>query len=209
MTNVEVFRPKVAFVYAATVFVFAILLSVQTIYFNQGSIVGLDLSVAATAAIAGWLAWVRPKLELSDEGVRIVNPLRTITIGWHEVQDISTRFSLRFTHVNGRVGVWVAPANGRRRMSRISGAATRSGISNDLTARDLRGVATATFDGESILASDSPISDSGLAAHLVRVRIGEFRTAGATLNYRSKFNWLGASLLAAAAVSCVVFAIVH
>lgn len=209
MTNVEVFKPKVAFVYAATVFIFAILLSVQTIYFNNGSNTALDLAVAATAAVAGWLTWVRPKLELSDEGVRVVNPLRTVTIGWQDVQNVSTRFSLNILHNNGRVGVWVAAANGRRRMSRISGAATRNGISSDLTSQDLRGVATATFDGDSIIASDSPISDSGLAAHLVRTRIGDFRTAGATVNYSNKFNWLGASLLVAAVASCVLFAVVH
>lgn len=205
MTNVEVFRPKIAFVYAATVFVFAVLLGVQTLFFSRGSNIGLDLSIAATAATGAWLAWVRPKLELSDEGVRVVNPLRTISLGWQDVQNLNTRFSLSIVHAHGRVGVWVAPANGRKRMSKLG----PTGISNEVTSGQLKGFTAATFNGVDVIASDSPASDSGLAAHLVRIRIREFRAASATVNYSTKFNWLGASLLAAAAASCVVFAVVH
>lgn len=208
MTNVEVFRPKIRFFYAAAVFAFAAGLATESIFYSDASTLGFDLSVATTAAAVAWLFFVRPKLELSDEGVHVVNPFRSITLGWGDVQDVETRFSLAFIVDGKRIGAWVAPANGRRRVNKQSIFA-QNGTINSLSANDLKAVNTATFDGSSIIASDSPSSDSGLAAHLVRVRLSEFRTTGAGIDSSSKTNWVGLCILTAAAASAVVFALVH
>lgn len=208
MTNVEVFKPKAAYGFAAAVFLFVALWVAQSVFYSDGSTLGLDLGVAATATTVAWLFLIRPKLELSDEGVRVVNPLRTFTIGWQDVREIDTRFALTFKLDGRSVRVWVAPANGRRRMSRMS-MYSKTGSLSGVSASDLKGVNTASFDGSTIIASDSPASDSGLAAHLARTRIDEFRTTGTAVDYSSRINWLGASILTAAVVSSVLFASVH
>jgi hypothetical protein len=208
MTNVEVFKPKAAYGFAAAVFVFVALWVAQSVFYSDGSTIGLDLSVAAATTATAWLFLVRPKLELSDEGVRVVNPLRTFTIGWQDIREIDTRFALTFKLDGRNVRVWVAPANGRRRMNRMN-IYSKTGSLSGVSASDLKGVKTASFDGNTIIASDSPASDSGLAAHLARTRISEFRATGTAIDYSSRINWIGSSILTAAVVCGVLFASVH
>ncbi|QLQ10714.1 MAG: PH domain-containing protein [Nocardioidaceae bacterium] len=92
----------------------------------QGS--GADLARYAGGLLA--LAWVayaclwRPEVEISDGGVCMRNPLRTIRIPWPAVTRIEGRYGLRLDTAYGRFSAWGAAApRGRDRMHDIESEA--------------------------------------------------------------------------------------
>ena len=77
------------------------------------------VAIARTLAVSGlftalaWAVYWRPEVEVSDGGVRIVNPWRTVHVPWPAVDDVDHRWSLTVTTVDGRrVSAFAAPAGG-------------------------------------------------------------------------------------------------
>jgi hypothetical protein len=113
------------------------------------------------AAAAGVLAWVlcwHPRVDVREDGVRVVNPWRTITVPWEALVLVTTRYALTLVTPHGRYSAWAAPAPGRHSVF----------LAGD---NDLRGLPRGTFDSRRAVGlGDLPSSGSGGAAALVRAR---------------------------------------
>lgn len=76
------------------------------------------------ALLAGgcWATFWRPRVEVSDGGVRIVNVTRTIDLPWPAIEGVETRWALTLVTAYGRFTAWAAPSAGRapaRRAARV------------------------------------------------------------------------------------------
>jgi hypothetical protein len=101
----------------------------------------------------------KPRLEIADEGVKIINPLSTVFLPWSEVINIETQFALTFYTAERKVSSWAAIAPGRYHHRSIHPTEVKGVIPRD--SRLLR-------------ASDSPRTDSGAAAYIARMRWEKF-----------------------------------
>ena len=164
MTNVTVFRPKSNYAFAAAALLLDATFVAQTLFYPAGENVALSLLTAGAIAAGTALLWLRPKLVLGETEIKVVNPLRTVSIAYRDITDLQTKWSLLIVHRSGKVRVWVAPASGRVRY-----AARRI---EDFQ-RDDRVASTALVGAGSEPVSQSVQSDSGLAAALIRNRMHE------------------------------------
>ena len=87
----------------------------------------------AGIATAAWAVLWRPLVEVSDGGVRVVNPLRTVHVPWPALTLVDTRWSLTLhTTTGGVVSAFAAPAptalgeGGGRGRPGLSGEAARA-----------------------------------------------------------------------------------
>lgn len=65
------------------------------------------------------LCVIRPKVVLHDEGLRIVNPLRTTEITWPMITEVRSRWVLEVLHDDDRYPAWGVPSDtGRPRRGR-------------------------------------------------------------------------------------------
>jgi hypothetical protein len=114
-------------------------------------------------ALACWATFWRPRVSVSDGGVRLVNVTRTIDVPWPALQAIDTKWALTLVTAYGRFTAWSAPAPGVRGVMLSRTASARDappGRRDDLRPADLL---------------DTP---SGAAAALVVDRWQALRDAG-------------------------------
>ena len=104
-----------------------------------------------------WLFLWRPRLEVREHGVRIVNPVRTIEIPWPAIVHVDTKFSLTIFTPLGRFAVACAPQPGQLASRRAMKRAEKE--PNSHVALDA-----------GVRIGDLPGTDSGDAAALVRDR---------------------------------------
>ena len=108
----------------------------------------------ALAALGYALYW-RPRLEVHADDVRVVNPLRTVSIPWSRIVDVRTRFAVTIATDDGAHSCFALPSAG-------AGAALRSGVDavnrNHPIARP----------GGAVRVGDLTSTASGAAAHRVR-----------------------------------------
>ncbi|HSP53588.1 MAG TPA: PH domain-containing protein [Cryobacterium sp.] len=105
------------------------------------------LAAAPTVALVVWAAWLvfaRPCLRLHEQGLTIVNVLRTTEVPWGEVDDIVLRHQVVVVTRSGeRVVCWGAPSSARSSVasSRAAGQARESSgrISGSAAHRAIRG----------------------------------------------------------------------
>lgn len=77
------------------------------------------ISSVVLVLVLVWLFVVRPCAVLHEEGVRIVNPLRTVDITWPMIQDIRSRWTLELFCEGTKYSAWAIPADpGRPRYGR-------------------------------------------------------------------------------------------
>ena len=81
----------------------------------------LTLPWVALFALSAWATFWRPRVVVSDGGVRLVNVTRTIDAPWPAITDVETRYALTLVTVYGRFAAWAAPAPG-------AGAALRTAM---------------------------------------------------------------------------------
>jgi hypothetical protein len=67
----------------------------------------------ALVAGACWAMFWRPRVEVSDGGVRLVNVTRTIDVPWPAITALEIRWALTLHTEYGRFTAWAAPASGR------------------------------------------------------------------------------------------------
>lgn len=158
----ETFRPKSNFGWAATSYILITLFAANSIIvvtsFFQTI---LELIFFGILGGLAYLIWIKPKLVLGEEGIKVVNPLKTEWISYTQVLELETKWVLTITHTEGQTRVWVAPATGKRRWIADKtfgwyGSAiplTKSGVT----------------DSESMSASLNSLS--GQAAYMIRERI--------------------------------------
>jgi hypothetical protein len=194
MTNAYVFRPKTAVFMGVFVILLDALYLIQSIFYSSA---GLTLGVAGLSTTVGafaWLAFIHPKVEIFDEGVVVVNPFYTATVGWQSVDNIETKYSLTYETGSAKVSAWAAPAPSRYQSKNILPA--------ELKGLDLDDI---------IRPSDSPRSYSGSAAYISKLRLKAFESAGniTGLTRGAKRNWLGILVVVSGAVSALVGFVAH
>jgi hypothetical protein len=119
----------------------------------------------ALGAGACWALFWRPAVEVSDGGVRLVNPLRTIDLSWPSIQAVDTKFALTLITAYGRYTAWAAPAPGARGVMRA-------------TRQDTANLPASARHAGTIRPGDLPSSPSGEAALLIRRHWESLRDAG-------------------------------
>ncbi|RKQ36793.1 PH domain-containing protein [Kocuria tytonis] len=103
----------------------------------------------------GYALYWRPRLEVRTEGVRLVNPARTVSIPWGRIVDVRTRFAVTIATEEHAHSSFALPASG-------AGSALRAGA--DAVNRNHP---IARPDG-SVRVGDLTSTASGAAAHRVR-----------------------------------------
>jgi hypothetical protein len=64
----------------------------------------------AFVAFGTWVLFWVPLIRLTPDDVEVVNPLRTHTVPWGAIRDITARFSLTLQTDAGQVTAWASPA---------------------------------------------------------------------------------------------------
>lgn len=139
---------------------------------------GLDDAVVVApwlglVVLASWACFWRPRVEVSDAGVTLVNVTRTITIAWPAIQDVDTQWALRLTTAYGRHAAWAAPAPGLR----SAFTARRLGDIDDARVLGSPRVLGGGASG-AVRPGDLADTSSGEAAALVRRRWARLLEAG-------------------------------
>lgn len=130
---------------------------------------------ALLAAVGAWAIFWRPRVVVSDGGVRLVNVTRTIDAPWPAITDVETRYALTLVTAYGRFAAWAAPAPG-------AGPALRTAM---------RSRPRATEDDETVTAvtmGDMAGTASGDAAMIVRRRWERLRADGFLDDPRLEFE---------------------
>jgi hypothetical protein len=144
---------------AGVVFLLDLLFGIQVLFFGDGTWVA-QLGLIATTATLSWLCFIRPEILIYDEGITVVNPFITATVGWDAVDSIETKYAFTIETSGARVVAWAAPAPGRYH-------------GRNLHASELKGI---NYDKDfGLRPGDSPKSQSGAAAHVARTRLSNFR----------------------------------
>jgi hypothetical protein len=105
-----VFAPRFGRVVAVLVAVVCLVTEVSLVSYGH-----LDALLRGTPAIALfgfgiWTLFWTPLLRLGPARLEVVNPLRTHTVPWNEIREISTRWSLALETSAGSISAWASPA---------------------------------------------------------------------------------------------------
>jgi hypothetical protein len=150
----------------------------------------------AAAYVAWWLAWF-PAVVVSDDGVTLRNPVRTVDVPWRSLVTVDTKYALTLVTASARYSAWSAPAPGLFGVQRAQ-------------PDHVRGLPETTYGpAGSVRPGDLSNSDSGTAAYYVRQRWAALLASGAVeqgaaeaSGARISVNWAvlaaGAALVAAA-----------
>lgn len=172
---------------AGIIGVVAIVIAVQLLLETNQSYLALGLAACSLTLVLAWLVFIRPKLDLFDEGLLIVNPYNSIAASWDQVEEIDTRFGFNVTIGGKRYHAWAAPSPSRYQ-------------ARYLHQSDFRGLDIETAGG--VRHTDSPKSHSGSAAYLARDRKAKFR--GGESYRRVQLNLAGLTLTVACAAATLL-----
>jgi hypothetical protein len=184
VNNAQTFRARGGYIFAGV----GALLSLLALWsgFSLGGIKNFITAIfwVAAALTFLYLSFIKPKIQIGDEGIIVTNPVLMAQIGWVDVIDLNAKWNMYIRTRDGSIQVWAAPAPNRRH-------------SRKLHASEVRGMKSANF--ELISPAHSPRSESGIALHLAESAWGEFqkRSDQRTLAYEITRDWRGVILLGA------------
>ena len=164
-TDRTVFRSRFNRILAVVVWVLAVFVAVATIVGSPGDALQALLPALFIAVLA-WIALWRPYLVVADEGVTMVNVLRSHRIPWPALINVDTKFALTLFTPGHRYAAWAAPAPGRTGAA-VARRQARSG-----------NVAPRVEAGGQARPGDLLTTESGAAADMVRERWYELRDSG-------------------------------
>jgi hypothetical protein len=100
---------------------------------------GVALLVPVPSLFTAWFAWVvlwRPRIEITDDALVVVDVRRTTRFAWRRVQEIRTKYGLEVVTDQGEQRVWIAPRpNARLAVVRPGGPVP---VSVDVAADEIR-----------------------------------------------------------------------
>ncbi len=181
MSNAKHFRPRSGLLFGGMSFtgVF-ITLYLQLIDY------GFNLGFITASLWGAWICsvcfqiFIYPKVIFFDEAIKIVNPFSTYLIGWQDIEQIETRYTMSVrTFGDGvptkQIYAFAAPAPGRYHGRNIHQS-------------ELRGLSI--HGAESIRAGQSPRTHSGVASAIANQKLTEFRRVERVnhISYRHQFN---------------------
>ena len=191
MPNIEIFRPKSGLVYGCVALGLDIAYAVNGAFYSEASAVLPTVSSALLLGTLSWVAFIRPKLEFTENYIKVVNPFVTELVSLHEVDSIDTRWNMNVVTGDRSISAWVAPAPTRRRRK--------------IHPNDLRGLANS--QATEIRASDAPNTLSGDAAHIARVALNNLRNSRVEIERIDSKRTLNAPALLTVGVSLVGLAL--
>jgi len=160
-SNTDLYRPRSVYASIAVTIFFVIGLVAESV--NHGTILErVDAFLWGAFVLAGaYLLFYRPCVIYFDEGVTIINPFKSHTLGWDMVESIEAQYTMSL-QVNGKIiRAWAAPAPGRYH-------------SRSLHLSEIKGMKIG-YDGL-IRPGESPRSDSGQASYLAKLRLEAFKS---------------------------------
>ncbi|MSZ11213.1 MAG: hypothetical protein F2619_01730, partial [Actinobacteria bacterium] len=155
MSNSEMYRPRSSYFFAAAIYILCAGIAGQSFYTEGAQGVATTFAWCLFVAYASHLGFVRPKVTFFDEGITITNPLKEITVGWGEIEDISARYSMYIQVAGEKIYAWAAQAPGRYH-------------SRTVHASEIRGLKIP--DLQNMRPGESPRTHSGQALALARIR---------------------------------------
>ena len=196
MSNLEVFRARSSLVSAGVAYFIIAGMVLQSVYTADifGAISAICWGICL--AILIYILMHRPKLELFDEGIRITNPIREITVGWELVESIDAKYTMSIT-VGGKViYAWAAPAPGRHHTRKIHPS-------------DIKG--TNIGAGGYMRPGDNPRTHSGAAAYLATLRLNSFRSSNRTPvhAYEVRTHYIWPIIIGTSAALALLFNSLH
>ncbi|MCL1897367.1 MAG: PH domain-containing protein [Micrococcales bacterium] len=146
-----------------------------------------------------WLAYTTwglfwwPSVRMDQQGVKVVNVLRSVQVAWSAIQRIDTRWSLTLFTPRGKVTAFAAPSPSNFKALQARPA-------------DLKGLPESTYVAGSIRPGDLPHSPSGHAALVVRQRWEALRDADQLgtpekADVVSRWHWKGLAVWLALSVA--------
>ncbi len=152
-------------VLASGIWIISAIIAVSLFFVDRSS----QLAYLVPLAFVNVLVWEglwRPLLVITDDGVEITNPFRSIRIPWDALVNVDTKFALTLFVPGRKFEVWIAPSPGRS-------FGYRSAILAD---REIR--RTSPHSSGTVRPGDLVTSESGAAASLVRSRWELLQTSG-------------------------------
>jgi hypothetical protein len=179
------YRPRSSYFFAGAIYILCAGIVGQSFFTETPEGIATTIAWCLLVAYAFHLGFVRPKVTFFDEGITITNPLKEITIGWGEIDDISARYSMYIQVGGEKIYAWAAQAPGRYH-------------SRTVHASEVRGLKIP--DLYNMRPGESPRSHSGQALALARIRFDAFHDSASGANsgacdYRTEFNRNGLTTL--------------
>jgi hypothetical protein len=191
MSNSEMYRPRSSYFFAGSIYILCAGIIGQSFYTENPRGVAITTAWSLLVAYAFHLGFVRPKVTFFDEGITITNPLKEITVGWGEIEDISARYSMYIQVGGEKIYAWAAQAPGRYHSRTVHPSEVRG-----LKIPDLH----------NMRPGESPRSHSGQALALARIRFDAFQSSNrGACDYRSEVNRNGlTALITLFAIACAL-----
>jgi len=185
MTNIEKFRSGSAIASGWVLILFFAGFIIQTVIYG-GNLVSTT-GVCGAGIIGSYLLFLKPYVLIFDEGIKIVNPTKEITVSWDLVEEIETKYSMSILIDGQTFYAWAAPAPSGRHSRRMHKTDLLPGA--DAPRR----------------VGDSLRSDSGVCAHIAKLRRKEFAGAGTgeleiSSNYTLSFAGATSAVIGAASI---------
>lgn len=196
VNNRETFRPRSSYVWFVLAVLLDILFVAERFTRNDAQAVAAGIFIAIAVGLGAYLIFIRPKIDLYDEAIVITNVITDDIIGWQDVIDIETRYSLSVTTADRKVFAIAAPGPSRYH-------------SRTVHESEMRGISV--HDSSNIRPGDSPRTHSGVAAHISRLRWDTFlreNRDGSVLTQRTRQLIPAGIALASFAVG-VVLEVIH
>lgn len=159
MSNVVTYRSRSNYVFFALGIFLSLGILADNLFVGKGEGFLKVAAISVAIALASHVLFLRPKIVFFDEGITITNMLSEITVGWHQVEAVETRYCMSIQVDDKIIYAVAAPAPGRYH-------------SRTVHESELRGISVPTT--ESLRPGDSPRSHSGVAAHFARTRMNDF-----------------------------------
>ena len=186
------YRPRSSYFFAGAIYILCAGIIGQSFFSEAPRGIAITIAWSLVISYIFHLNFIRPKVTFFDEGIRITNPLREITIGWDQVEDISARYSMYIQVGGKKIYAWAAQAPGRYHARTIHPS-------------EIRGMKIP--DTYNMRPGESPRTHSGVGVALARIRLEAFhsRADGGACDYRSEFNRNGLiALTSLFAFACAV-----
>ena len=187
MTNSEKFRPGSAVASGWFLIAFFTGFIVQSLFFD-GDVL-LTIGICGAGAFGSYLLFLKPYVLLFDEGIKIINPTKEITVTWDLVEEIETKYSMSIQIRGESYYAWAAPAPSGRHSRRMHRTDLRPGT--DTPRR----------------VGDSLQSDSGVCAYMAKIRRKDF-SGGKASEFEIISNNTGLYIFAALILLGVVAALI-
>jgi hypothetical protein len=160
MSKNETFRPISAYFYGGSIFIGSIIFIGQSFMYDTSTEIIQTILWSLLASQISYAIFIRPKIIFFDAGLIIDNPFSTFKIGWNDVEDVQSKFSMSIQYKGRSYYAWAAPAPGRYHGRTIHPS-------------EIKGMRIS--DSSSMRPGESPRTHSGIALEIARRYIENFK----------------------------------